>query len=194
MNVLQDTIIDGGGLVTLGRRWKWDVISTSTAPYFMYTDTLVVLQRLTLMRGSAPLGEFVPQNPASPECAYGYGVESGGGAIYMHDGRLHVLDSYFLDNQAALIGPGVAGGAIYVNGSKELVISGCTFQRNRAANGGAVGMLFCNPKIYNSVFEDNTAEGVGGNNFVNAKLSGDRAQRTRRCRWRCRSRLLRWPQ
>jgi hypothetical protein len=43
------------------------------------------------------------------------------------------------------------------------VISGSRFEGNRAANGGAVGMLFANPQIYNSVFENNTAEGVGMN-------------------------------
>jgi hypothetical protein len=45
----------------------------------------------------------------------------------------------------------------------EAIIVGSRFVGNRGANAGAVGMLFANPGIYNTIFEDNTAEGVGMN-------------------------------
>jgi hypothetical protein len=81
----------------------------------------------------------------------------------MRDGVLHVIDCEFHGNEAALLGPDVGGGALYVQGSRGVVIVGSRFVGNRAANGGAVGMLFANPQIVNSVFENNTAEGVGMN-------------------------------
>jgi hypothetical protein len=76
---------------------------------------------------------------------------------------VHIIDSEFDNNVAALVGPDVAGGAVYALGSLEVIISGSVFRDNRAANGGAVGMLFANPQVYNTVFENNTAEGVGQN-------------------------------
>ena len=84
-------------------------------------------------------------------------------ALYVRNGVVHIIDCNFFDNEAALIGPDVGGGAIYVIGVPEVVITGSRFEGNRAAHGGAVGMLFANPRIYNSVFENNTAEGVGMN-------------------------------
>jgi hypothetical protein len=157
----KNTIIDGGGNVTLdaGKRTRHFYFSSGN---WMFNTTKVVLQRLVLRNGKAPLGQYFPQNMAQPKCAYGY-KDGSGGALYMRDGVLHIIDCEFYDNEAALEGPDVGGGAIYVQGSKGVVIAGSSFARNRAANGGAVGMLFANPQIYNSVFEDNTAEGVGMN-------------------------------
>ena len=158
----RDTIIDGGGLVTL------DAGLVARHFYFHHPDWMnnqskVVLQRLVLRNGQAPAGEYFPQDSDNPECAYGY-KEGSGGVIYMRNGVLHVIDSEFYDNRAALIGPDVGGGAIYVVGVPEVIITGSRFVGNRGANGGAVGMLFAGtPEIYNSLFEDNTAEGVGMN-------------------------------
>jgi len=127
--------------------------------------TTRVLQRLVLRNGRAPAGEYFPPVEGYPDCAYGY-KEGSGGAIYVRDGVLEVIDCEFYDNEAALIGPDVGGGAIYAQGATRVVIAGSRFVGNRAANGGAVGMLFANPEIYDSVFEDNTAEGTGQNRAV----------------------------
>ncbi len=158
----RDTIIDGENLITLdaGQNTRHFFFNH---PDWMNNPNKVVLQRLTFRDGKAPAGEYFPQDPANPDCAYGY-KEGSGGVIYMRNGVLHVIDCAFYDNQAALIGPDVGGGAIYVVGVPEIIISGSRFVGNRGANGGAVGMLFAgDPQIYNSVFEDNTAEGVGMN-------------------------------
>lgn len=157
-----DTIIDGGGLVTLdagggSRHFFFD------HPDWMNNQTRVVLQRLRLVNGSAPTGEYFEQDPDNPACAYGY-KEGAGGAIYMRNGVLHVIDCELVDNRAALIGPDVGGGAIYVLGVPEILVSGSRFTGNRGSNGGAIGILFAGrAEIVNSVFEDNTAEGVGAN-------------------------------
>ncbi|MFO7563934.1 MAG: choice-of-anchor Q domain-containing protein [Enhygromyxa sp.] len=157
-----DTIIDGEGLITL------DAGGELRHFYFNHPDWMnnpnkLVLQRLRLINGQAPAGEFFPQDPQNPECAWGY-KEGSGGTLYMRNGVLHVIDSRFEGNSAALLGPDVGGGAIYVVGVPEIIISGSSFVGNRGANGGAIGMLFAgSPQIYNSYFEDNTAEGVGQN-------------------------------
>lgn len=157
----EDTIIDGGGLVTLdaGKRTRHFMFYSNN---WEATETKVVLQRLKLINGKAPAGEYFPPIDGHPTCAYGY-KEGGGGTLFMRDGVLHVIDCEFYDNEAALVGPDVGGGALYVQGSRGVVISGSRFVGNRAANGGAVGFLYANPEIYNSHFEDNTAEGTGRN-------------------------------
>ena len=156
-----DTVIDGGGLVTLdaGKRTRHFYFYNGN---WMATPTTVTLQRLVLRNGKAPAGTYYPPNPTYPKCAYGY-KEGSGGALFMRDGILHVIDCEFYDNEAALLGPDVGGGALYLLGVSGVVIVNSRFERNSAANGGAVGMLFANPQIYNSVFEDNTAVGVGMN-------------------------------
>jgi hypothetical protein len=157
----KDTIIDGGGVIVLDAQSKTRHF-TFEHPDWMNNANRLVIQRMTLRNGSAPLGEYFPQNPAQPKCAYGY-KEGSGGAIYMRNGTLHVIECIFEDNVAALEGPDVAGGAIYALGVPEIVVTNSIFRRNRAANGGAIGMLFANPTIFNSVFEDNAAVGIGQN-------------------------------
>jgi hypothetical protein len=157
-----DTIIDGNHLVTLDaggqvRHFLFD------HPDWMNNPTKIVLQRMRFINGMAPVGEYFPQDQNNPLCAYGY-KEGSGGVLYVRNGVVHILDSQFENNQAALEGPDVGGGAVYVLGVPEVVISGSSFIGNRAANGGAVGLLFAgDPQVYNSVFEDNTAEGIGQN-------------------------------
>ncbi len=82
----------------------------------------------------------------------------------MRDGNLTVVDAIFTGNHAAPLGPDTGGGAIYVQGSKHgVVIAGSTFSQNAASNAGAVGGLFAELHIYDSVFTGNTAQGNGAN-------------------------------
>jgi hypothetical protein len=83
----------------------------------------------------------------------------------MRDGNLTVVDCIFDGNQAAPLGPDTGGGAIYIEGSKHgAVIVGSTFTNNSGANAGAVGALFAELDIYNSLFQGNTATGHDANN------------------------------
>ena len=83
----------------------------------------------------------------------------------MRDGNLTVIDAIFTGNQAAQLGPDTGGGAIYLEGSKHgAVIVGSTFTNNSGANAGAVGALFAELDIYNSLFQNNTATGHDANN------------------------------
>jgi Right handed beta helix region len=158
----KDTILDGGGKVILDAG-EHDRHFFFEHPAWMDNPHKVVLQRLTFRHGKAPAGTYFPQDPDRPKCAYGY-KEGSGGVIYMRNGVLHVIDSVFEDNQAALVGPDVGGGAIYALGVPEVIITGSTFARNRGSNGGAVGLLFAGRvQVVNTTFDGNRAEGVGAN-------------------------------
>src|SRR5207248_5918480 len=83
----------------------------------------------------------------------------------LRHGNLTVIDCLFDGNQAAPLGPDTGGGALYVLGSKHgAIIAGSTFTNNAAANAGAVGGLFTELDVYESVFRDNHAIGNGANN------------------------------
>jgi hypothetical protein len=83
----------------------------------------------------------------------------------MRDGNLTVIDSLFEDNTAAPLGPDVGGGAIRMLGSKHgILVVSSTFRRNKASNGAAIGCLFSELDVYNSLVEDNTATGHDANN------------------------------
>lgn len=160
-----DTVVDGGGLVTLdgGRNeGRANRIFEYHSPNYRATSTRVVLQRLTLQNAEAPAADFTPQDPAQPECAWGY-KDGEGGAIRMRDGILHVIDCVFRNNHAATPGPDTGGGAIFALGALEVVVVGSTFVGNEGSNGGAIGLLQSDGHFFNSVFEDNHATGEGQN-------------------------------
>jgi len=160
-----DTVVDGGGLVTLdgGRNaGRTNRIFEYHSPDYRVTTTRVLLQRLTLQNAEAPAADFTPQNPSNPECAWGY-KDGEGGAIRMRDGILHIIDCVFRNNHAATPGPDTGGGAIYALGALEVVVVGSTFVGNEGSNGGAIGLLQTDGHFFNSVFEDNHATGEGQN-------------------------------
>lgn len=155
-----NTVIDGGGTVTLDGQGKVQILSF-TDPDFMTSETRVTLQRLTLINGKTNPTEAIPTAPAP--CSQGYN-DGEGGALYMRNGNLTIIDCTFSRNQGAPRGPDTGGGAIYIIGSKHgAVIAGSVFTNNSAANAGAVGALFATLQIYNSLFRDNKATGDGAN-------------------------------
>ena len=162
LSISKDTVIDGGDKVTLDGGHAVQILSYNS-PDFLVTETRVTLQHIALVNGKTTPTDMIP--PA-PEAACSQGYDDGeGGALYMRDGNLTVIDCIFTGNQAAQLGPDTGGGAIYIEGSKHgAVIVGSTFTNNSGANGGAVGSLFAELDIYNSLFENNTATGHDANN------------------------------
>lgn len=163
----RDTVIDGGHLVTLDgggsvRILRWN------SPGWMTNTHVLTLQRLSLKNGKATPTQAIPPCPAP--CSQGW-IDGQGGAVYMRDGELRVVDSTFTGNQAAPLGPDTGGGAIYVLGGQPLTISGCVFKNNQASNAGAVGTLFAEDNIYNSLFDGNKAVGNGANNVDPSQCS-----------------------
>lgn len=144
--VVADTVIDGGGLVTFAGDGSDRLLEMDTGNYEATSPHLTV-QRLTFTGGRAS-GEL---------------LDGGGGAIFYRGGRVTVIDSTFVGNEAELAGPDVAGGAIYGIGLGETVVVGSTFRENRASNGGAIGALGSALTIVNSTLHANTATGFGAN-------------------------------
>ncbi len=159
----EDTVIDGEEQVRITAGGDDDHrLFEYHSPDYRATDTLVVLQGLTLEGGVAPGEDFVDQDPDNEECAWGY-RDGEGGAVRMRDGRLHVIDSVFRNNRAVDVGPDTGGGAIYAVGAKEVVVTGSSFIDNEGSNGGAVGLLQSDGLFYNTEFRSNRATGEGAN-------------------------------
>ena len=156
----KNTVIDGGNLVTLDGGNAVQILNYNSAN-FRALDTRVTLQHLTLINGKTTPTQAIPTAPAP--CSQGWD-DGEGGALYMRDGNLTVIDCTFTGNQAAPLGPDTGGGAIYILGSKNgAVIVSSTFTSNQASNAGAVGGLFAELDIYNSTFTNNKAIGNGAN-------------------------------
>lgn len=166
-----NTIIDGGGKITLDGQGTTRILSLNLGGFLSRT-TKVVIQNMTFINGNSTSGPMIPT--ADPPCAEGYYKEAGGGAIYIRDAVTHIINSKFVSNKGAPLGPDVGGGAIFLQANLETIISGSTFNRNSASSGGAVGAINGNVSIYNSVFRSNTASGYGGNNVDASCPSGRR--------------------
>jgi hypothetical protein len=164
----KNTVIDGGAKITLDGGGAVQILRFDSAN-FKANENGLTLQHIALKNGKETPTKAIPNAPAP--CSQGWN-DGEGGALYMRDGNLVIIDSIFEDNQAAPLGPDTGGGAIYVLGSKHgVTIVKSTFKGNKAANAGAVGGLFAELDIYDSLFTDNTAIGNGANSNDPAKCS-----------------------
>jgi hypothetical protein len=155
-----NTVIDGGSRVTLDGQNAVRIFRYFSGN-FMALDTRVTLQHLRIVNGKATPTEQIP--PAPAPCSQGFN-DGEGGALYMRDGNLSIIDCTFSNNHAAPLGPDTGGGAVYVIGSKNgMIIANSVFTDNSASNGGAVGGLFCQEAIYDSLFQNNSASGHDAN-------------------------------
>jgi hypothetical protein len=158
-----DTVLDGGGLVTLDGGGATRLL-TVDGMWWQETGTVVTVQRITIRDFRAEGTELIPVVDPNPNnCSQGY-VDGDGGALWFRDVNVRVIDSSFIDNTAAEYGPDTAGGAIRLLGTSSAVIQGCRFIGNRASNGGAVGGLFGGEVTFaNNLFSTNQATGWGAN-------------------------------
>jgi hypothetical protein len=67
----RDTVIDGGGKVTLDGNRAVRILNMTQQSYRTNRRGLT-LQRLKLVRGKAPASGYVAKDPTKPKCAYGY--------------------------------------------------------------------------------------------------------------------------
>jgi hypothetical protein len=153
--ITKDLVLDGGDRITLSGGKTTRILDMDTGDFTAQNPKLTV-QRLRFIDGKAS-GTAIP---------LGTDVDGGGGAIFHRGGSVTAIDCDFADNEAALLGPDVAGGAIYGIGVGETIVVGCTFENNRAANGGAIGALHTALTIVNSTLVDNQATGSGAN-YIN---------------------------
>jgi hypothetical protein len=158
--VKTNTVIDGGGTITLNGQHSVQIFNF-TEPDWMKNETRVTLQHLSVTNGKTTPTEAIPERPAP--CSQGFN-DGEGGALFMRNGNLTIIDCTFSGNQAAPRGPDTGGGAIYIQGSKYgALIVNSVFTNNQASNAGAVGALFATLQIYDSLFRDNKATGDGAN-------------------------------
>jgi hypothetical protein len=163
-----NTVIDGGNTITLDGGGAIQILSFDSAN-FQANENRLTLQHIALVNGKKTPTQAIPTAPTP--CSQGWD-DGEGGALYMRDGNLTVIDAVFMNDQAALLGPDTGGGAIYILGSKHgaLIVSS-TFTGNTASNGGAVGGLFAELDVYGSLFSGNIAAGSGANNNDPAQCS-----------------------
>lgn len=152
LKVTSDLVLDGGHEITLSGAGANRIVDMDTGN-FEAQGPLLTVQRLRFVDGRAE-GTQIP---------LGTDIDGGGAAIFHRGGSVTAIDCHFENNEAALWGPDVAGGAIYGIGVGATTIVGSTFLNNRAANGGAVGSLHTELTIVNSTLVDNEATGRDAN-------------------------------
>jgi hypothetical protein len=162
-----DTVIDGGGKVTLDGGGAVRILDWNSANYRANTHKLT-LQHITFAHGHAAGTMLIA--PAPLPCSSGY-YDGAGGALQMRDGVLNVVDATFVNDEAEKIGPDVGGGAIYLNGALHGVVVGSSFVNNSGSNSGAIGSLNSDLDVYNSTFQGNAALGFGANSNDPSKCS-----------------------
>jgi hypothetical protein len=154
---LGDTLIDGGGKVTLsgGGTSRILYLNACEPPYNSdHCDTFehphLTVQNL----------KFTGGNVNDPT--------DGGGAIFANGGLLKVVNAQFSDNHCATVGQEVKGGAIdtFLQ-SKPVYIVGSTFSSNGCQSGGAIGSIGTSHTIINSVFTGNQATMGSGGGIAN---------------------------
>lgn len=159
--VKKSSVLDGGGLVTLDGQGKVQLLRFDS-PGWRTNDSGLTLQHIALVGGKTNPTDAIP--PAPAPCSQGFD-DGQGGAVYVRDGYLVVIDAIFAQNQAAPLGPDTGGGGIYIEGSKAgVLVVGSTFQGNSGANAGAIGALNAELDVYDSLVTGNTATGHDANN------------------------------
>jgi hypothetical protein len=144
-----DTVIDGGGTVTLSGGGKTRILHVASA--WNVTTPKLTVQHLSFTAGYTT---DVMNTTATTQ---------GGAAIVREGGTLDVIDCQFTDNHCAQSGQDVSGGAVTSQGVGDTVIAGSTFAGNSGSNGGAVGNLGNGLTVVNSTFAGNAANGTDGN-------------------------------
>jgi hypothetical protein len=130
--ITNDTIIDGGGRVTLSGQNATRILRTEN-------NTALTVRNLTLSNGSAP------------EAGGG-----GGGAIRTGwRTTLTVENCVFADNDGTTGNLERGGGAIATESENTVVVRDSTFLRNRGANGGAINLLLSGLTVEGSTFIGN---------------------------------------
>jgi hypothetical protein len=147
--VTRDTVIDGGGKVTLSGGGSSRILHIKSV--WNVATPLLTVQNLKFMDG------FTSDVTNTKD------TTQGGAAIFQDGGSLTVINCTFANNHCASTGQDVSGGAINGQGIGTLIIEGSVFSGNSGSNGGAVGTQAENVTIVNTTFSDNTASGTDGN-------------------------------
>lgn len=144
LNTSMDTVIDGGGLVTINGQNNTRLFHKGWHDGY---DITITFQNIRMINGKAP-------------AETGTNTGHSGGAFYGgHPGtRIHIINSTFENNNTRDIHTADnQGGAFFVHNSYETVITGSEFIGNEAGNGGAFGGIATGLFVFNSSFAGNGA-------------------------------------
>ena len=134
-----NTMIDGGGLVTLDGQGTSRIFNKEWAA----NGVNITIQNMRIINAKAPSGT----NHSGGAIRVGYSGTS-----------LYIINSTFDNNRTTDINtPDDQGGAIFVHNASETIISGSVFNNNRAGNGGAFGGIATDLFVFNSIFTNNSA-------------------------------------
>lgn len=159
----QKVVIDGGNLVTL---------SGANKTRILYQNTCDERQVWTTSRcDNQPYPELTVQNLTFASGNAKSTPEGSGGAIYASGGRLKIINTRFVGNVCADVGPDVGGGAVRAmqqyNGLPVYVVGssfgGAAASGNVCSNGGALSSIGVSFTVLNSSFSHNQAIGRGAN-------------------------------
>ncbi|MDB5216567.1 MAG: uncharacterized protein JWO86_4494 [Myxococcaceae bacterium] len=163
----KDIVLDGAHQITLDGGGQVRILEYNHLDFRKNTHSFT-LQRITLAHGHVAGTD--PYTAAALPCSSGF-YDGSGGALFMRDGVLRVIDATFANNEAEKLGPDVGGGAIYLSGALNAVVVGSTFVGNSGSNSGAIGSLNSDLDVYNSRFDGNAALGFGANSDDATKCS-----------------------
>jgi predicted outer membrane repeat protein len=155
-----DTVLDGGGLVTLDGGNTTRILEKPFTPGSHIDKTLgndLTIQNLRLV------------NAVAPPAASNQDGHARGGAIWATSPgtRLHIINSTFENNRTtSLTDEDNQGGAIYAANIYETIIVGSEFENNEAGSGGAFGGIATGLIVYNSRFTNNRASDNSGGGIV----------------------------
>lgn len=166
-NITADTIIDGGGLITLdGEETRRLLVVLGLGPR-------LTVRNITLARGLSTFagGAIFSSNDVEVANSVFIGnrvTNDGGGAIGVGLGQLTVESSRFHGNRASS-----GGGAISLSSGK-LTVRNSVFEMNEGHDGGAIRVVDSDTSVESSYFLDNSGENGGGIN-VRTNLEPDSA-------------------
>jgi predicted outer membrane repeat protein len=147
----EDTVLDGGGLVTLDGQNTTRILEKPFTPGSEDDPTLgndLTIQNIRFI------------NAKAPEAKQNRDAEARGGALSVVSPgtRLHIINTTFSGNQTSSItDEDNQGGAIFAANIYETVIVGSVFEDNTAGNGGAFGGIATGLMVANSHFTGNAA-------------------------------------
>jgi hypothetical protein len=129
--ISKDTVIDGGGRITISGNNVTRVFRTDNYVHF-------TAQNLTIQNGKEP------------------GSDSAGGGIYGGwRGSVTVINCTFQNNDGTAGKQEAGGGAISVKAGSTLAVHDSRFIGNKGINGGAIHNLLGNLTVVNSTFTGN---------------------------------------
>ena len=165
--ITANTVIDGGGLITLSGGNNTRLFSVQNGATLTLQNVGVSNGRSTQNGGALYIERLSTVTITNSTFSNNQGAN--GGAIAMNGwgandagGVLTVTNSTFTNNvatAAGLAGGGNGGGGIYVSGGSTATVDGSTFTGNQAVNGGGIHVLLSNLTVTNSTFNSNIANG-----------------------------------